>query len=66
MSATARAPILLVEHDEQRSALFGGWLQGAGYEVPVPGPSDRVLVSAARRSLPARRPCPLSLTSRFA
>ncbi len=40
MSATARAPILLVEHDEQRRALFGGWLQDAGYEVlACPGPS---------------------------
>jgi hypothetical protein len=40
MSATARAPILLVEHDEQRRALFGGWLQDAGYEVlTCPGPS---------------------------
>jgi hypothetical protein len=40
MSATARAPILLVEHDERRSALFGGWIQDAGYEVlACPGPS---------------------------
>ena len=40
MGATARALILLVEHDEQRTALFGGWLQGAGHEfITCPGPS---------------------------
>jgi len=40
MSATARAPILLVEQDEQRRARFGEWLQDAGYEVlTCPGPS---------------------------
>jgi hypothetical protein len=40
MRATARAQILLVEHDEQRRDLFGGWLQDAGYEVlTCPGPS---------------------------
>ncbi len=51
MSATAPAPILLVEHDEQRRALFGGWLQDAGYEVlACPGPSaPGIPVSAVER-----------------
>jgi len=40
MSTTAAPPILLVEHDEQRRALIGGWLQDAGYDVlTCPGPS---------------------------
>ena len=40
MSTTAAPPILLVEHDEQRRALIGGWLQDAGYGVlTCPGPS---------------------------
>ena len=40
MSGTPQAPILLVEHDEGRTALFGGWLQDAGHEVlTCPGPS---------------------------
>jgi hypothetical protein len=40
MSAEAPDPILLVEHDEGRRALFGGWLQDAGYDVlTCPGPS---------------------------
>ena len=39
-STTAASPILLVEHDEQRRALIGGWLQDAGYDVlTYPGPS---------------------------
>ncbi len=40
MSRTEAPPILLVEHDEQRRALIGGWLQDAGYDVlTCPGPS---------------------------
>jgi CheY-like chemotaxis protein len=40
MSTTVAHPILLVEHDEQRRALMGGWLQDAGYDVlTCPGPS---------------------------
>jgi hypothetical protein len=40
MSTTTEAPILLVEHDEERRVLIGGWLENAGYDVlTCPGPS---------------------------
>ena len=41
MSATRTGPILLVEHDHERRALIGGWLEEAGYDVlTCPGPSE--------------------------
>jgi hypothetical protein len=40
MSQTTEAPILLVEHEEERMVLIAGWLQDAGYDVlTCPGPS---------------------------
>jgi hypothetical protein len=40
MSAAIEAPILLVEHDEERRGLIAGWLQDEGYDVlTCPGPS---------------------------
>jgi hypothetical protein len=51
VAATRDGPILLVERDDERRALFGGWLDAAGYEVlSCPGPSAPEYSCVGRRS----------------
>jgi hypothetical protein len=51
VAATRDGPILLVERGDERRALFGGWLEAAGYEVlSCPGPSAPEYSCIGRRS----------------
>jgi hypothetical protein len=51
MIPSMQAPILLVEHDDERRALLGGWLEDAGYDVlTCPGPSAPGYSCIGRRS----------------